>query len=306
MRILKVLVVNALLIGLVLVAAELTARQLEGQNVSTVPVVGPDPELGWAPVPNARGHVDTREFSVDIRTNSLGLNGRPIDERSKHSGCRILALGDSHTAATGVSSDDAWPNALERILGEDGADLVTVHNAGVGAYSLDQYLVRFRKLQPVIEPDLVIVGFSTATDFYDLGRLPGGDFVYGSGIGRIYFSLDDKGSLVEHDELIGKTFETTTADRSLSLTLRGWLGEFALYRLVKRSELAMWLAVRLAPGGESLWPGLDTALKIRPGRRRRSASRPGRSDHRRVGRGSARRRRGRDPPAHPLPRPGLR
>jgi hypothetical protein len=48
------------------------------------------------------------------------------------------------------------------------------------------------------------------------------------------------------------------------LTLRGWLGELALYRLFKRSELAMWLAVRLSPGGESLWPGLDTALKNRP------------------------------------------
>ncbi|WP_163362900.1 hypothetical protein, partial [Klebsiella aerogenes] len=68
----------------------------------------------------------------------------------------------------------------------------------VHGYSLDQYLVRFRRLAPIVKPRVVIIGFSAATDFYDVGRTRAGDFVYGSDIGRIYFSLDDKGELVEH------------------------------------------------------------------------------------------------------------
>jgi hypothetical protein len=45
--------------------------------------------------------------------------------------------------------------------------------------------------------------------------------------------------------------------------MRGFLeAHSALYRSLKRSNLAMWIAVHYKPGGKSLWPGLDTALRI--------------------------------------------
>ena len=91
--------------------------------------------------------------------------------------------------------------------------------------------------------------------------------MYGGDIGRIYFSLDDKGNLVEHHDLVGKTLPTMggidPALTTFSLRgLRGWLSHLALYRMVKRSSFTMWVAMHLRTNNESLWPGLDTGLKI--------------------------------------------
>jgi lysophospholipase L1-like esterase len=259
----KVVVVNLVLIALVFVAAELVARGLEQPAVSTVPAVGPDPELGWAPIPNVQGHARTSEFDHEYYTNELGLFDDPIDMAVDRTKSRILALGDSHTMATGVAPSETWANQLERLLIRAGRPS-SVYNAGVGGYSIDQYLVRFRKLRESLDPHVVIVAFSTATDFIDVGRLPGGGFVYGSERGRIYFSLDERGSLVEHRELVGLTLDPGAAQWSFSILIRDGLQQLALYRLLKRSQLAVWVVARWTPGGQSLWPGLDTALKVTP------------------------------------------
>ena len=262
MKIVKVVLINVALIAIVLIAAEGVARLLEEPNVSTVPVVGPDPELGWAPLPNVQSTHKSHEFAVEVHTNELGLYSDPIDEMGERSRIRILALGDSHTAASGVSTDEAWPNVLERLLGERGWADATVYNAGVGAYSLDQYLTRFRKLADRLWPHVVIIGFSTATDFYDVGRLPSGGFVYGADVGRIYYELDASNSLIERGDLAGTSLSLSNGSTaSTSLRVRGWLQRLALYRHLKRSQVAFWIAARWRPGGESLWPGLDTALK---------------------------------------------
>lgn len=180
----KVVVVNLVLIALVFVAAELVARGLEQPAVSTVPAVGPDPELGWAPIPDVQGHARPSEFDHEYYTNKLGLFDDPIDMAVDRTKPRILALGDSHTMATGVAPSETWANQLERLLIRAGKPS-SVYNAGVGGYSIDQYLTRFRKLRESLDPHVVVVAFSTATDFIDVGRLPGGGFVYGSDRGRI-------------------------------------------------------------------------------------------------------------------------
>lgn len=102
----------------------------------------------------------------------------PIDLEADRTKWRILARGDSHPMATGVAPSETWANQLERLLRRAGHD-ATVHDAGLGAYGIDQDLVRFRKLESVLRPNVVIVGFSKATDFIDVGRLPGGGFVHG-------------------------------------------------------------------------------------------------------------------------------
>ena len=43
--------------------------------------------------------------------------------------------------------------------------------------------------------------------------------------------------------------------------LRSWGEQLALYRRLKRSSLALWVAVNYRPGGNSFWPGMETALK---------------------------------------------
>ena len=199
-------------------------------------------------------------------TNDLGLYDFPAPDNVHGHLVSILALGDSHTAATGVSTGDTWPKILQRDLDKAGLANWT-YNAAVHGYSLDQYLVRFRKLAPIVKPRIVVIGFSMATDFYDLGITPQGTFVYGSDIGRIYFSLDDQGNLVEHRDLVGTTLPPVggiiPSLTTFSLqNLRGWLNHLALYRIVKRSSFAMQLAMHLRTDNESLWPGLDTGLKI--------------------------------------------
>jgi lysophospholipase L1-like esterase len=263
-RWLRVVLINLVGIVAVLVVAEGVARLVEPKHSeSSAPMTLSDAELAWVPHPNARSHGVSSEFAIETVSNELGNYdfGVPPDPDGKR--LSILALGDSHTAASGVSTGRTWPKVLQADLEKAGVS-AWVHNGGVHGYSLDQYLVRLRRLAPVVKPKVVVVGFSAATDFYDVGRTRAGDFVYGSDLGRIYFSLDDKGELVEHRELVGKILgrqDGVTPLLRLSF-LRSVLDQLALYRLFKRSEVAMWLAMRLRTADESLWPGLDTALKV--------------------------------------------
>lgn len=263
-RWIRIILVNLLGILLVLAIGEGVARLVEPElSTDTNPYPVHDPELAWVPKPNAHAHGVSSEFDAETVSNDLGLYDFPVPPDPEGRRLSILALGDSHTAATGVSTAQTWPKVLQGDLEKSGVS-AWVYNAGVHGYSLDQYLVRFRRLAPIVKPRVVIIGFSAATDFYDVGRTRAGDFVYGSDIGRIYFSLDDKGELVEHRELVGKMLgrgDGSTPLISLA-TLRAALDHLALYRLFKRSELAMWLAMRLRTADEAMWPGLDTALKV--------------------------------------------
>ena len=135
-------------------------------------------------------------------------------------------------------------------------------NGGVIGYSLGQYLQRYRLLRENIKPTMVIIGFSMATDLYDLVPPERGGFIYGGNASREYFDLGRDGTLVEKTH----TENSSTArapEHNLAQRLRAFLEGFALYRITKRSSLAMTVAVYFRPGGKSLWPGLDTALKIK-------------------------------------------
>jgi lysophospholipase L1-like esterase len=191
------------------------------------------------------------------------MNDRALDATSMRARERLLALGDSHTFAVGVSQSDTWPKILERELFGDDRDAGVVFNAGVVGYSVGQYLLRMRNLMVALEPQTVIIGFSMATDLYDLIPPRFGGFVYGQEFGRVYFDLDENGNLVEMRDLVGKDLAPRGAAsrHTVGLRIRGVLGEFALYRRFKRSTFGLWIATHFHPAGESLWPGLDTALK---------------------------------------------
>jgi lysophospholipase L1-like esterase len=223
--------------------------------------------LGWLPAPG-RATETTREFVAHYDVNSLGMNDKDVDGSVTKAGTRILALGDSHTFAVGVSQEEAWPNVLEAYLFKNNVNSGTVYNAGVVGYSLGQYLLLMRKLEDVLNPQIILIGFSMATDLYDLTPPRLGGFVYGQPWGRVYFDLERDGSLAEIHDLEGVVDITAnhrgsqSVKRTLATRLKDVLGHLALYRQFKRSRLAMWLAVHFHIAGESLWPGLDTALKI--------------------------------------------
>jgi lysophospholipase L1-like esterase len=244
--------------ALIVVGAELVARRMEpkseGEQVANIP----DAELGWLPKPGQYS-VTTSEFEATASVNSLNMNDREVTDSDLSQENRILVLGDSHTFAIGVSTFDTWPKQLEA-----GLFLVkgtgVVWNAAVTGYSVGQYLERFRRLSRALKPTLVIVGFSMATDLYDLIPPERGGFVYGGDAARAYFDLGPNADLIQ------KVYSPSAAakpdtETDPSLRLRHYLEQFALYRMLKRSNLAMWVAIHYKPGGRSLWPGLDTALK---------------------------------------------
>lgn len=249
---------------LILASAELTARYLEPKPAARASIFQPHSALGWLPKP---GHftVAAPEFSFDATINALNMNDREIGAADLALSQRILVLGDSHTFAVGAPTSGAWPKRLEaRLFPEprNGA----VWNSGVAGYSLGQYLVRFRGLQPKLHANLILVGFSMATDLYDLIPPERGGFVYGGNAERVYFDLGANGELIERNFRRQPTNGVTPAAApvqswDMSLSIRKYLKNLALYRWLKRSKLAMWIAVHYRPGGRSLWPGLDTALK---------------------------------------------
>jgi hypothetical protein len=249
-------VIVLIIILLILTCAEMIARHAEQIGSSGGLQYQPDPQMGWLPKPG-KYKITTPEFAVDASINSLNMNDREFNQSDLALPYRILALGDSHTFAIGVSTMETWPKRLEARLFPKALDGV-VWNAGVIGYSIGQYLERFRLLQPVVKPTLVLVGFSMATDLYDLIPPERGGFVYGGDADRIYFDLGDNGELVEkvyHRAARKAALAKQSTD--VTISIRG----YQLYRKLKRSRLAMWIAVHYHPNGRSLWPGTDTALK---------------------------------------------
>jgi len=242
---------------IILAVAEFIASTMEGESRSNF-THDDHPRLGWVPH-TGKSLTINPEFQTTQSINSLNMNDRPISDVDSNFKHRILVLGDSHTFAAGVSTDDTWPNQMEKLLFPDGT-VGTVYNAGVIGYNLGQYLERFRLLKNHLNPTLVIIGFSMATDLYDLIPPERGGFIYGGNKERRYFDLSPDGNLITKQY---KTSELGIQEYNILQKIKNFLQQFALYRRTKRSKLAMWIAANYHPGGEALWPGLDTALKIR-------------------------------------------
>jgi lysophospholipase L1-like esterase len=245
--------------AIIATTAELISRSLEPRSSEDIKQLT-HPHLGWLPSPGEYKAFNS-EFSTSISVNSLSMNDREITAPDLNRDNRILALGDSHTFAVGASTNESWPKRLEERLFPDRKAGV-IWNGAVSGYSVGQYLVRFRGLKGLLRPTLVVVGFSMATDLYDLIPPERGGFVYGGDASRVYFDLGPDGEVIEkvHRSTPRDASTMPPGQRDISLRIREVLGEFSLFRRLKRSNLAMWIAVH-RPGGVSLWPGLDTALK---------------------------------------------
>src|SRR5947208_2085857 len=74
-----------------------------------------DGRWGWKPS-KGEFHGTTEEFDITGHINSFYMNDAEVDSAADASRTRIFALGDSHTYAVGVSTEQAWPKVLERRL----------------------------------------------------------------------------------------------------------------------------------------------------------------------------------------------
>lgn len=139
----------------VLVVLEIACRVfVEGKLVPRLPGLDgsfarPDAQLGFVLVP---GDYDGTHI------NQLGLRG-PEVQPQKAPGCRrILALGGSTTYGNTVTTDEAYPAVLERLLAaRTPAGCVEVINAGLPGASSAHHVARYRAIYAGLAPDVVTI-----------------------------------------------------------------------------------------------------------------------------------------------------
>ena len=110
-----------------------------------------DRELGWAPRPDTR-------FGQYAYDGTAARVGNPEGRRAPADGAyRVLTFGCSFTHGDEVEGPEAWPAVLER-----STDGLRVVNYGVGAYGLDQALLRMRRTAARHDPHEVWFGLLPA------------------------------------------------------------------------------------------------------------------------------------------------
>lgn len=211
-----------------------------------------DPVLGWIPRAGKYEHI-TEEFHATHFINDKNFLGS-LPQSSDASRLRIVAVGDSHTFGVGVSTEATWPKVLEKSLLPQRDSVV--YNLGVSGYSLHQYYFRLFGLMEELKPQIVILGFSMATDLFDLRPPQHGGWLYGSGLSRDYFDFDDSGALKVYR---GAKPAAAPPNRPGSLPPFS-LSDFELYKKFRRSPLALILSTLYRPGGKSLWAGTEVAV----------------------------------------------
>ena len=208
------------------------------------------------------------EFVATLTNNSLFMNDEPYSPGADDAKTRVLALGDSHTQAVGVSTSETWPKILQRDLNRRfGEGSFRVYNAGTGGYSLHQYLLRLIDQGPQLKPHYVVVGFGFASDLYDLLPPSHGGWHFFSPLPRAYFDFDESGQLVEKHWTPSPTLaspDVTTLPPPpdpAAKRVRALLENFATFRYLRRSNLALAIGARVRLGGESLWPNMEVVLE---------------------------------------------
>jgi len=118
----------------------------------------PHPTRLYQLLPNYSAGPGGAYGEMEIKTNSIGLRERPLEElrRSKF---RILAVGDSFTFGAGINRAQTWPAQLERALEKRLlSSSITVINAGIFGYNLAQIRDHTEELLPEFSPKVAILG----------------------------------------------------------------------------------------------------------------------------------------------------
>ena len=208
---------------------------------------------------------------IKKKTNNLGLasefNLDILNDKFK-----ILVIGDSFTESLGVNTPNSWPNQLQKKLKENLYNNVEIYNGAIAGYNLDQYYFRIKDLFQKIKPDMIIIGFATATDFYDVGKF-NKYFVYGDNIGRNYFevingelnintNLNSIENFATKYQLIENFKKTNPQDKEIELlqSIKELLHTSSVYERIKKSTLIVKIAMSLRNNERSLWPSTEIGI----------------------------------------------
>jgi lysophospholipase L1-like esterase len=116
------------------------------------------PILGYVPTPSSVGTVWTGDFKHDYVADAHGFRNAepwPMDPD-------VVVIGDSLVFGYGVERDEAWPQALGRLV--PGARVLNLGLIGAGP---QQYLRIYQEVAKPLSPKLVVVGFFAYNDFWD-------------------------------------------------------------------------------------------------------------------------------------------
>ena len=211
---------------LLLVAGELLLRasNLVYVGLTHAPSIYlPDKELGYRHRPNAEGWFH-RNFEMDcnIRINSAGWHDVERDKAPAR-GLRILAIGDSFTAALQVPIRQSWTQIAEEELRKRRDDSSVVINLGIDATGTDVHLTVLQQNVEEYDPDIVILSFCDN----DIGDVTGRALIYRScfqGFALQYQDEDQK-RLMETlvtEHLRDRRFERWLFERAYLFRLLAW------------------------------------------------------------------------------------
>ena len=100
------------------------------------------------------------------KTNKDSFRGEELRNNPNY---RVLVIGDSNIQARFSKLENTFTKQLEKYLLKDIED-VEVINAGIVGAGPDQSLIRFKKLAPMLKPNLVVFHVFCDNDFGDILR----------------------------------------------------------------------------------------------------------------------------------------
>ena len=117
-------------------------------RASEAEYIGYDPDCGWAPMP--LGKVKESGYFAD----QFGLRAAAAEPREPPADAlRVMLCGDSFAHSDEVMYEESLGAAIESARPQ-----TWVQIAGVPAFGIDQAWLRYRKLAPVLQPRIVIIG----------------------------------------------------------------------------------------------------------------------------------------------------
>lgn len=103
-------------------------------------------EFGWLPIADHSGWKWDRP--VKLLANGIRSNGSADALPNRPN---VLVVGDSYTFGDEVSDGETWPAQLAQQSG------IRVLNGAVSSFGLDQMILRAEALDPIYQPDIIVV-----------------------------------------------------------------------------------------------------------------------------------------------------
>jgi hypothetical protein len=170
-RLIRGVVSSVVVIAIVLLLLEVAGRIADPAGISYYPETAKyfdtliiEEPIGYRNRPN----LQARFWGKQVSINSLGMRDREVNTPAAKDEFRILLLGDSLVFGMGVADDETISYQLEQQLNHspetrmrDDATTYRVFNMGVPSYNTEQELIQLETLGETLNPDLVVLMFST-------------------------------------------------------------------------------------------------------------------------------------------------